>query len=94
MERVQCRLTQSIEARLLAIRIAIQDNRGKRTASIKGVNSEFKGVLNKILLDGCSSPLKKIEISDRISGSKRFLFVPTLTDFIKQKLVTLALDPQ
>lgn len=93
MVKVQGQLTCSMEARLLAIQIAIQDNQSKRTTTVKKVTiRQYRDLLSKTFLDGCVSPLKKIGIS--CSSSTKSFLIPSLLDIIKQKLLTLALDPQ
>jgi RNA-directed DNA polymerase len=91
-------LVKSWYARLLAVRRISQDNRGKHTAGIDGVQSltpaERWRVVNTLRLDSTATPLRRTWIPKRGSAEKRPLGIPTHHERAQQTLVRQALEPE
>jgi RNA-directed DNA polymerase len=96
--RLQKTLMRSWSARALAVRRVTQDNQGKKTAGVDGVNSltpkqrlELTGNLN---LGSIVSPTRRVWIPKPGTEEKRPLGIPTMKDRALQALVKLALYPE
>ncbi|ALB39335.1 MULTISPECIES: group II intron reverse transcriptase/maturase [unclassified Anabaena] len=96
--RLQKTLMRSWSARALAVRRVTQDNQGKKTAGVDGVNSltpkqrlELTGNLN---LGSIVSPTRRVWIPKPGTEEKRPLGIPTMKDRALQALVKLALEPE
>ena len=95
--KLQKLLVQSWYARLLAVRRISQDNRGKQTAGIDGVQSltpaERWRWVQTLRLDSKATPLRRPWIPKRGSAEKRPLGMPTHHERARQTLVRQALEP-
>jgi RNA-directed DNA polymerase len=98
VHRLQKLLLSSTNAKLLAVRQVTQDNRGRNTAGIDGVAKLTKKqrirLVDKMKLDGKSSPVRRIWIPKPGKPEKRPLGIPTITERGKQALVKIALEPE
>ena len=96
--RLQKTLMRSWSARAASVRRVTQDNQGKKTAGVDGVNSltpkqrlELTGNLN---LGSIVSPTRRVWIPKPGTEEKRSLGIPTMKDRALQALVKLALEPE
>lgn len=96
--RLQKTLMKSWSARALSVRRVTQDNQGKKTAGVDGVESltpnlrlELTGSLN---LGSKVSPTRRVWIPKPGTEEKRPLGIPTMKDRALQALVKLALEPE
>lgn len=66
MRVIQRKLTDSWEARLLAVRKVTQDNRGKRTCGVDGIKittgEERMRLVRKLIFDGSADRIKRMYI--------------------------------
>lgn len=66
MRVIQRKLTDSWEARLLAVRKVTQDNRGKRTCGVDGIKittgEERMRLVRKLIFDGSADRIRRIYI--------------------------------
>lgn len=97
MYKLQKLLISSKFAKYLATRTVTQDNAGKKTPGVdkrivKTPVEKFT-LANRLVLNGKSSPIKRVYIS-KPDGSQRPLGIPTIEDRAKQMLAYLALCPQ
>jgi RNA-directed DNA polymerase len=98
VRNLQNRLSKSWYARLLAVRRVPQDNTGKHTAGIDGVQSlkppaRFQ-LAHELNLDGTATPLRRMWIPKRDTSEKRPLGIPTLHARARQTLVRQVLEPE
>ncbi|MDD1428510.1 group II intron reverse transcriptase/maturase [Dolichospermum sp. ST_sed9] len=96
--RLQKTLMRSWSARAASVPRVTQDNQGKKTAGVDGVNSltpkqrlELTGNLN---LGSIVSPTRRVWIPKPGTEEKRPLGIPTMKDRALQALVKLALEPE
>jgi RNA-directed DNA polymerase len=93
----QNKLVKSMEAKLLAVRLVSQDNRGKVTAGIDKIaklNPEPRLKLaRKLVLNGKTSKIRRVFIP-KPNGKLRPLGIPTIGDRAKQMLVKIVLEPE
>lgn len=98
VRKLQRLLTNSRDAKLLAVRKVSQDNRGKNTPGIDGVkrlrNNQKVELARKLGLNDKSDPTKRVWIPKPGKTEKRPLGIPTMMDRAKQALVKLALEPE
>jgi RNA-directed DNA polymerase len=97
VKRLQYLLTNSLSAKLLAVRIVTQ-NRGSRTPGIDGVcwPRPYEKMLAALSITGkryTAQPLKRIYIPKPGKNTKRPLSIPTMKDRTIQALYALALQP-
>jgi RNA-directed DNA polymerase len=91
-------LLKSSSAKLIAVRIVTQDNRGKKTPGVDGIASiaasERLAMAKALRLDGKASPIRRVYIPKPGKDALRPLGIPTLRDRAKQALAKLALEPE
>lgn len=97
VKKLQYLLTQSIYAKLLAVR-TVTTNQGKRTPGVDGQvwktgASKIKAALSLGRKEYQAAPLKRIYIEKKGKNKKRPLGIPTMFDRSMQALYLLALDP-
>lgn len=97
MRYFQRKLVNSKHAKLLAVCVVSQDNRGKKTVGIDGVSeltpAQRFQMTKKLVLDGKATKIKRVWIP-KATGKLRPLGIPTLEDRAKQCLVKMALEPE
>lgn len=101
VKNLQKLLVRSRSARLLAVRRATQENKGKYTPGIDGQIYASSNQRAKLEKDVCQTnvfnykckPLRRVYIP-KSSGEKRPLGIPTVKDRVMQMLVKLALEPE
>lgn len=98
VRKIQHKLLNSYEARLLAVRRVTQDNRGKKTAGVDGVKNltpeqrlEMVGNLN---FPTVSKPVRRVWIPKPGKKELRPLGIPTMYDRCLQGLFKLAMEPE
>lgn len=95
---LQKELTESLAAKMLAIKRVTQDNRGKACAGIDGKKrltvAEREALIPRIKLDEHSHPIRRVWIDIPGKSKRRPLGIPTIEDRAKQMLAKLALEPE
>lgn len=93
----QKKLVNSECAKLIAVRMITQDNRGKKTAGVDGLSeltpAQRFQLVTKMVLNGKASTIKR-EWIPKANGKLRPLGIPTMEDRAKQCLVKMALEPE
>ena len=88
----------SSSAKLIAVRMVTQDNRGKKTPGVDGISSvtipQRSAMAKALQLDGKASPIRRVYIPKPGKSESRPLGIPTLQDRAKQTLAKLALEPE
>lgn len=97
VKRLQYLLTNSFQAKLLAVKKVTQ-NKGKRTAGIDGEkwtksNSKMKAALELSGKGYKAKPLRRIYTEKQGNNQKQPLSIPTMYDRTMQALHALALSP-
>lgn len=91
-------IINSYHSKLMAIRRVIQDNQGKKTAGVDGIqllnpHQRFDYVA-KVGICGSASPLRRVWIPKPGKTETRPLGIPTMKDRMNQVLFKLALEPE
>ncbi|MFP4100169.1 group II intron reverse transcriptase/maturase [Coleofasciculus sp.] len=98
VRKLQRLLTNSRDAKLLAVRNVTQDNRGKNTAGVDGVkrlrNKQKLNLAESLTLNDKAQPTRRVWIPKPGKDEKRPLGIPTMRERAKQALVKLALEPE
>jgi retron-type reverse transcriptase len=92
---LQCRLTNSFQAKLLAVK-RVTSNKGKKTPGVDGIlwtgaRAKWQATLSLFPRGYKPQPLRRIYIPKK-NGKKRPLSIPTMLDRAMQALYKLALD--
>jgi len=91
-------LLNSYSARLLAVRRVTQDNKGKKTAGVDGIESlnpkQRVALAYELKVGTKASPMRRGWIPKPGKVEKRPLGIPTIRDRALQALVKLALEPE
>ena len=97
VRRFQKELVNSEYAKLIAVRMITQDNRGKKTAGVDGISElnpkQRLRMAANMILDGKASTIKRVWIP-KANGKLRPLGIPSMEDRAKQCLVKMALEPE
>lgn len=96
--KLQKFLVKSYSARLIAVRIVTQDNKGKNTAGVDGKKylrpPERLKLAQKLKLSHKSAPTKRVWIPKPGRKEQRPLGIPTIEERAKQALLKQALEPE
>jgi RNA-directed DNA polymerase len=88
---------KSRSARFLAVRQVTQDNQGKKTAGVDGVQALTPAqrlvLVNHLRLNQKAKPVRRVLIPKPASKEKRPLGIPTIQGRALQALVNIALEP-
>jgi len=91
-------LTQSVQARLVAVRQVTTLNKGKLTPGfdkrIAETPAQKAGIASRLQLDGTALPIRRVSLPKPGKVEKRPLGIPVIRDRAKQALVKLALEPE
>lgn len=89
-------LINSFDAKLLAVRQVTTENKKRLTSYVdKNVffsNKDKMDLVHRIKIDGYAAPIEPISKPGR--AEKRFMDIPKIKDFAKQRLALLALEPE
>lgn len=98
VRKLQRLLTNSRDAKLLAVRNVTQDNRGKNTAGVDGVKrlrrKQKLEMAKNLKLGNKAQPIRRVWIFKPGKDEKRLLGIPTMMDRARQALVKLVLEPE
>src|SRR5262249_24363909 len=98
VHKLQRLLLQSRAAKLLAVRRVTQDNPGKHTAGIDGVNSlpppQRLALAERLGKLPTGRPTRRVWLPKPGKPERRPLGIPTLHDRALQALVKLAMEPE
>jgi RNA-directed DNA polymerase len=98
VRKLQSLLTNSYNAKLLAVRRVTQDNTGKKTAGVDGIKGlkpkERLTLAASLKLPTKASPIRRVWIPKPCKTEKRPLGIPTIKDRALQTLVKMALEPE
>ena len=91
-------LVRSLSARLWAVHLVTERNKGKTTMGIDGrlyrTNEQKVGLTESLLFKNYKPAPVKIRWIAKPSGGKRKLGIPTIKDRAMQSLILLALEPE
>lgn len=97
VRKLQKTLTNSLNAKLLAVSRVTQENREKRTAGSDDIlvtkNTEQIELALKLKLTGRADRIRRITIP-KLGGKKRILGIPTINDRCTQALMKFAIEPE
>jgi RNA-directed DNA polymerase len=95
---LQRRVIGSLDAKLLAVRRVTTENKGRHTTGVDRQRNlspkEKMDLVNKLELDGRSSPIRRTYIPKPGKSDVRPLGIPTIEDRAKQMLAKIALEPE
>lgn len=98
VRKLQKLIRMSWSAKALAVRRVTQDNQGKKTAGVDGIKAltpkERFELIQKLKINGKSSPTRRVWIPKPGKDEKRPLGIPTMVDRAKQALILLTLEPE
>jgi 5-methylcytosine-specific restriction endonuclease McrA len=98
IRKLQRLLLAGEAARPVAVRRVTQDNTGKKTAGVDGVQlvppEHRLGLAASLRLDGEAAPVRRVLIPKPGTDELRPLGIPTIRDRALQTLVRLALEPE
>jgi RNA-directed DNA polymerase len=98
VHRLQRLLLASWAARVLAVRMVTQDNRGKKTAGVDGVKSltpvQRLDLAASLSIRPTAKPVRRVWIPKPGKMEQRPLGIPTMRDRAQQTLARLALEPE
>jgi RNA-directed DNA polymerase len=88
----------SLDAKLLAVKMVTTENKGSKTAGIDKItylsNKEKSLLVSKLRIDGKANPIMRTFIPKPGKSEMRPLGIPTLEDRAKQYIILLALEPE
>lgn len=99
VKNLQKLLVKSQAAKMLAIRLVTQQNRGKHTPGVDGVVVDTPEARVQFLQEGLDlkgyrpKPVRRVRIP-KANGKTRPLGIPTVKDRVMQAIVKLALEPE
>ncbi|MBE9141679.1 group II intron reverse transcriptase/maturase [Planktothrix mougeotii LEGE 06226] len=98
VRKLQKTLIRSWSAKCIAVRRVTQDNQGKNTAGVDGIQSltpkQRMSLVGRLKLTGKVKPTRRVMIPKPGTTETRPLLIPTIDDRALQALVKLALEPE
>lgn len=98
VRKLQKTLMSSWSNQVLSVRKVTQDNRGKRTAGVDGIQiltpEARMRLVGRLKIAGKSHPTRRVWIPKPGTDEKRPLGIPTIHDRALQNLVKTALEPE
>lgn len=98
LHTLQKKLLASLDCKLCAVKRVTMENRGRNTPAVDRTtyasNASKMRLAKSLVLDGISSPIKRVYIEKPGKTEKRPLGIPTIRDRAKQMLVKMVLEPE